>query len=183
MAAKSKGSPPKPAAAIQIATTAAPASAVQPAGEGRFNVKGIARIFAIVAMILLMSDVVLNHQHSITLCFWAACSLTVSMLLNLIGVYYIYTGGSSDDKEHARISSSAWLGDAAAIANLIALDMFLYEETSYNHWGHSENVLKEERLGGAFVELAIAMWIFYNITKHQTLDEAVLAKQQGVSMV
>ncbi len=100
----------------------------------------------IAAMMLLMTDVVLSHKHSVTFGMYAGGLLLVSMILHLVARFCIYTGGVDGDEDHAHAASSAWKADAAALANLIALDTFLYEEAAYNHWGHPENVLKEERL-------------------------------------
>lgn len=181
MAAKSKASPSKVApAAPQASRSLAPDDGTLGC---RFNVKGIARLLSIVAMMLLMTDVVLSHKNSVMFCTIAAGLLFGSMLLNLMALTCIYTGGVIGDEEHAAAANSSWKADAAALANLIALDSFLYEETSYNHWGHSENVLREERLFAAFLEVAIALWIFFNVSKHQLMDENAVAKASGYSMV
>lgn len=51
------------------------------------------------------------------------------------------------------------------IVNLIALDSFLYEEATYNYWGHTENELAKERTGAVIIELFIAGWIAYSAVK------------------
>ena len=62
----------------------------------------------------------------------------------------------------------AWVAakdTALAIVNLIALDTFLYEESTYNFFGHANNVLKQERNMGAAFEIAIAGFIALSVYK------------------
>ena len=72
---------------------------------------------------------------------------------------------SGGDAAHNKSACAALKADLIALFNLIALDTFLYEEQHYNHFGHSENVLKEERAIGALFEVSIAFWILHNLTK------------------
>lgn len=74
---------------------------------------------------------------------------------------------------------------ALAIFNLIALDTFLYEETTYNFFGHANNVLKQERSMGAALEIAIAAFITLSVYKqYRAIGRASAeAQHQAHSMV
>ena len=150
----------------------------------RFNTKAFARVFEIIAAFLLIVDVVLNHKHQVTMSTWAGCLLFAGMLCNIIALRCVYTGGAAGDEEHADAASAGWKANAIALVNVIALDGFLYEEAHYNYFGHGSNVLAEERLGGAFVEILIALYIFFMMAKAQTKDEFLVARYgMSVNMV
>lgn len=54
---------------------------------------------------------------------------------------------------------------------------FMYEEEEYNHWGHSDNVLRRERTMAAFLALFIAGLIGASIVKQY--PSALKAKRSG----
>jgi hypothetical protein len=177
-----KKAPPPKASPAKVS----PAKAARGPAEvpSRFNTKAIGRIFRIVGLMCLVVDVVLSHAFSITLCFWAGVCLAGSAMLNFIAFRCIYTGGVHGDAEHQKEAKDGMVADIGAFINLLALDAFLYEESTYNRWGHSENVLKEERLGAAFIEIAIAGYVMVNVVKQQAKDEMLFADpRHGRSMV
>ena len=69
---------------------------------------------------------------------------------------------------HVNVNNLACQGikdNLITIANLLALDSFLYEEETYNYWGHTENELIKERSTAVVLELFIAGWIAYSTLK------------------
>ena len=69
---------------------------------------------------------------------------------------------------HLQLNTLACQGikdNLITIANLLALDSFLYEEETYNYWGHSDNQLMKERSTAVILELFIAGWIAYSVLK------------------
>jgi len=52
-----------------------------------------------------------------------------------------------------------------AFINLVCLDAYLYEEGQYNHWGHTENVLRNERTAAAVLEVILATAIFGSVRR------------------
>ena len=110
-------------------------------------------LLSLAAMCFLIVDVILGHKHTVVMCMWAGVLLLASAFANLIAQLCIF------ESEHNRLACQAVKDALIAIANLIALDSFLYEEENYNHWGHSENVLRQERWMGVFIEIFIAGYI------------------------
>ena len=74
----------------------------------------------------------------------------------------------STGRVHVQLNKLACQGikdNLVTMINLLALDSFLYEEETYNFWGHNENQLNKERFSAVVLELCIAGWIAYSVLK------------------
>ena len=160
-----KKSPPKPPAKqkVEVVYSEAPESESCIA----VNLYLCARIMSLFAMCVLIADVVLSHRHSVLFATIAGGLLTSAAGFNLLSTLCNYDGDP-----YSRAAKAAMKADLIALVNIICLDAFLYEEQSYNRWGHAENVLKQERTVGALLEVLIAMWIFWHVSRAIKKDES-----------
>ena len=123
-------------------------------------------LLALSAMCILIVDLILGHQHSVVLMMWAAGLLGIGAFINAVSMLFI------SDPAHTAAACTALKDSGVVFANLLTLDSFLYEEQSYNYWGHSDNELKNERTFAAVVELGIAMYLVYSVHKLHAKDRA-----------
>ena len=130
-------------------------------------------ILVFFAALVLILDVCLAHAHQIIAGMTAGGMILTAALINLFRQCCL-TGLKKKQ------ACTALSDNIILLINLFALDSFLYEESTYNHWGHSENQLKSERTLGAFLEIFIAIiatWTIYRMYKKQT--EAYMKKQES----
>ena len=117
-----------------------------------------ATLLAFTALLLLILDVVLGHSHTLLACTAAAGLLLIAAFINFLRSLCL----TDAEKKKANI---AICHNVICIVNIMTLDSFLYEEETYNYFGHTENELKKERTVAAFLELFIAILISWTIWK------------------
>ena len=123
------------------------------------NLRLTSNLFALCAAAGLVADVALAHQHSITICTAAAFCLVIATISHLLVQL------SCTDEHQKLVAWVAAKDTTLTIFNLVALDTFLYEETTYNFFGHSSNELKQERNLGAVLEIGVAVYIVWTVHK------------------
>ena len=97
-------------------------------------------LFAFCAALLLVIDVATGHQHTVLTCGAAAGLLLLSAVC-----YFVTAECCSFTQTQAELDSKVGKLLLLMLVCVMFLDGWLYEEATYNHWGHSANVLKEER--------------------------------------
>lgn len=136
---------------------------------------------SLAASVLLVIDVVTDHGFTLTLVGAGVALMLLSALLNsLSSVFYART-----TNEATKDCSAAKL-NLLVILNMLVMDAFIYEEETYNHWGHSANVIKEERTFAFVVELFVAGLIIWNINTQFKKDKPKKQskpKPKGTGMV
>ena len=122
-----------------------------------------ANLLALVAMLVLIADVVLatwaGVEHTVLFCLIAVCVLLLTLGCHL------GTTCLSDEEGHKALGRAAACDSLICLINVVCLDSFLYEEETYNYFGHSGNVLVEERKFGILLELVCSFIIFHVVQK------------------
>jgi len=136
-------------------------------------------LFAFCAALLLVIDVATGHQHTVLTCGAAAGLLLLSAVC-----YFVTAECCSFTQTQAELDSKVGKLLLLMLVCVMFLDGWLYEEATYNHWGHSANVLKEERLAGAVAEICVAALTVYIMYLHfRRVREAAAAVTAKGSMV
>jgi len=115
-----------------------------------------ATLIAFAASLLLILDVITGHMHTLIACTSAAGLLLLAAIINWIRSCCLF-----DLKK--KLAAQAACYYFVCVINVLTLDGFLYEEETYNYFGHKDNELKRERTMGAVLELFIAALISYCI--------------------
>ena len=88
----------------------------------------------------------------------------------------------STGRVHVQLNKLACQGikdNLVTMINLLALDSFLYEEETYNYFGHSGNVLVEERKMGILLEVVCAFVIFHVVQQQYAKEKSWRPKSMG----